>query len=111
MDSCEAMSVNESTFVDDQPSSLGLSRWKWGFLFALNNALLLLGQLAAAILGIFYLDEGGKSKWMAVLVRTVAFPVVYLPLFLLPSPKNFNPVTELPALLFGRSCQYTFSCR
>lgn len=76
MDSCESMLVNDSTLVDDQPPSLGLSRWKWGFLFALNNTLLLLGQSAAAILGKFYFDEGGKSKCMAALVQTVALPVV-----------------------------------
>ncbi|KAI3411495.1 uncharacterized protein J3R85_017921 [Psidium guajava] len=82
------MSVDESTFVDDQ----------------LNSGLLFLGQPAAAILGKFYLDEGGKSKLLA-------FPVVYLPPFLLPlSPKNFNPLTRtagpftwsvLSACIFG----------
>ncbi|KAK3424591.1 hypothetical protein EUGRSUZ_F01376 [Eucalyptus grandis] len=74
-----------------------------GFLFAFKNALFF-GQSAAAILGEFYFDKGGKSKWMAALVQTVAFPLVYL----LPSLKNLNPVKELLALLL---CDYTSSCR
>ncbi|XP_061368568.1 probable purine permease 10 [Gastrolobium bilobum] len=30
--------------------------------------------------------SGGNSKWMATLVQTVAFPVLYIPFYIIPSP-------------------------
>ncbi|KAG2256302.1 hypothetical protein Bca52824_075596 [Brassica carinata] len=42
----------------------------------------LLGQSVAAILGRLYYDNGGKSKWLATVVKLVGFPVL-LPYYLL----------------------------
>ena len=61
---------------------------------ALNIFFLLAGQAAAVLLGRFYYDEGGNSKWMATFVQTAAFPILLIPLFLLPSSKE--PSTNAP---------------
>lgn len=55
---------------------------------ALNIFFLLVGQAAAVLLGRFYYDEGGNSKWMSTLVQTAAFPILFIPLFLIPSSKE-----------------------
>ncbi|XP_010247691.1 PREDICTED: probable purine permease 11 [Nelumbo nucifera] len=71
----------------NQPS-LKPKNWHWWLLVALNIAFLLIGQSAAVLLGRFYYDQGGNSKWMATLVQTAAFPILLLPLFLFPSSQN-----------------------
>nr|POE45008.1 isoform 3 of probable purine permease 11 [Quercus suber] len=43
---------------------------------------------AAVLLGRFYYDQGGNSKWMATLVQTAAFPILLIPFFLIPSSKE-----------------------
>lgn len=59
----------------------------------LNVAFLLVGLSVAVLLGRFYYDQGGSSKWIATLVQTVAFPILFLPLFLLPSSHNPSTIT------------------
>lgn len=61
---------------------------------ALNIFFLLAGQAAAVLLGRFYYDKGGNSKWMATFVQTAAFPILLIPLFLIPSSKE--PSTTTP---------------
>ncbi|KAF8408957.1 hypothetical protein HHK36_005027 [Tetracentron sinense] len=68
-----------------QPPFLGLERWQWWLLVAINIAFVLVGQSVAVILGRFYYDQGGSSTWMATLAQTAAFPILFLPLFILPS--------------------------
>lgn len=65
---------------------------------ALNIIFLLVGQAAAVILGRFYYDQGGNSKWMATLVQTAAFPFLYLPLFFLPSSKHSSTSSAAPSI-------------
>ncbi|KAG2404195.1 purine permease [Vigna angularis] len=61
-------------------------RWQWWFLVALSIGFLIIGQSAAVILGRFYYDQGGNSKWMATLVQTAGFPLLFIPLYIIPSP-------------------------
>ncbi|ESW11686.1 hypothetical protein PHAVU_008G051100 [Phaseolus vulgaris] len=61
-------------------------RWQWWFLVALCIGFLIIGQCAAVILGRFYYDQGGNSKWMATLVQTAAFPLLFIPLYTIPAP-------------------------
>ncbi|KAB1206282.1 putative purine permease 11 [Morella rubra] len=70
-----------------------LNQWQWWFLVALNIFFLVIGQSAAILLGRFYYDQGGNSKWMATLVQTLAFPILFIPLFLIPSSQE--PPTPL----------------
>lgn len=62
-----------------------LKRWHWWLLVALNIFFLIVGQAAAVLLGRFYYDKGGNSKWMATLVQTAAFPILLIPYFFLRS--------------------------
>jgi len=61
-------------------------RWQWWLLVALSIGFLIIGQSAAVILGRFYYDQGGNSKWMATLVQTAAFPLLFIPLYTIPAP-------------------------
>ncbi|XP_023548758.1 probable purine permease 11 isoform X1 [Cucurbita pepo subsp. pepo] len=76
-----------------------LKRWQWWFLVALNIFFLIVGQAAAVLLGRFYYDQGGNSKWMATVVQTAAFPVLFIPLFLVRSAKDTSTSTNPPSIL------------
>ncbi|XP_019188045.1 PREDICTED: probable purine permease 11 isoform X2 [Ipomoea nil] len=65
-------------------------------LLAVNVIFLLVGQAAAIILGRIYYDNGGNSKWMATLVQTAGFPVLLIPYFLIPSPKEHTDSPNQP---------------
>lgn len=65
-----------------------------------NIVFLLVGQAAAVILGRFYYDQGGNSKWMATLVQTAGFPLLLIPLFLIPSSKDTSTSLSPPSVAF-----------
>jgi drug/metabolite transporter (DMT)-like permease len=68
----------------------------WWLLVGLNVFFLLAGQTAATLLGRFYYNQGGNSKWMATLVQTVGFPFLFLALLFLPrSTTSSSPSTPL----------------
>uniref|UniRef100_A0A7N0UQ96 Probable purine permease n=1 Tax=Kalanchoe fedtschenkoi TaxID=63787 RepID=A0A7N0UQ96_KALFE len=73
------------------PLLRGVKHWQWWVLVALNVFFLIAGQAAAVLLGRFYYDEGGNSKWMATLVQTAAFPISLIPFLFLSS---FTKETE-----------------
>ncbi|KAL2930798.1 Purine permease 21, partial [Bienertia sinuspersici] len=85
---------------------------KWWILIAFYIVCVLLGQSAGMILGRFYYNEGGKSKWMATLVQYSGFPLL-LPLYrilpkeTIPSSTPVNKLsfmkTALIYLFFGLS--------
>ncbi|KAE8665436.1 putative purine permease 11 [Hibiscus syriacus] len=76
---------------------LKLKHWQWWALVAINFFFLIAGQAAAVLLGRFYYDQGGNSKWMATLVQTAGFPVLFIPLFFLrPSPEASTSSTWPP---------------
>uniref|UniRef100_A0A2P2JFK4 Probable purine permease n=2 Tax=Rhizophora mucronata TaxID=61149 RepID=A0A2P2JFK4_RHIMU len=79
---------------------LELERGQWWLLVAINILFLIVGQTAAILLGRFYYDQGGNSKWMATLVQTAAFPILYIPLFLIPSSEESSSSSISPS--FGR---------
>ncbi|KAL7158340.1 hypothetical protein ABFS83_02G136400 [Erythranthe nasuta] len=72
-----------------------LKRTHWWILVVLNIAFLIVGQAAAVLLGRFYYDKGGNSKWLATLVQTAAFPILLIPYFFLRS-KNEPPSSSPP---------------
>ncbi|XP_054824349.1 probable purine permease 11 isoform X2 [Prosopis cineraria] len=53
-------------------------RWS---LVSLYIVCLLVGQSAATLLGNFYYDKGGNSKWMATFVQSAGFPILIPLLF------------------------------
>ncbi|GER52643.1 purine permease family protein [Striga asiatica] len=74
-----------------------LKRVHWWILVVLNITFLLVGQAAAVLLGRFYYEKGGNSKWMATLVQTAAFPVLLVPYFFLRDEPQ--PLLAPPSLL------------
>ncbi|XP_055821142.1 probable purine permease 11 [Solanum dulcamara] len=59
---------------------------------------LIVGQCAATLLGRFYYDEGGNSKWMTAFVQSAGFPIL-IPLFFFfkSSKKNAASSLEKPS--------------
>ncbi|KAK8272597.1 hypothetical protein V6Z12_D11G344900 [Gossypium hirsutum] len=56
----------------------------------------------------FYFNNGGKSKWMASLMQTAGFPLLYLPLLFFPSfnkqsPSSSNNITHY-VVYFSLGC-------
>ncbi|KAL5973699.1 hypothetical protein ACLOJK_030355 [Asimina triloba] len=88
--SADATAANQSL-----PAKLG--HWQWWLLVIVNIFFLLSGQSIATLLGRFYYDEGGNSKWMATLVQSAAFPILFVPLFLFPSSNPFTNSTATSA--------------
>ncbi|KAF7825960.1 putative purine permease 11 [Senna tora] len=82
----------------DQSLINSYKRWQWWSLVALSIIFLIFGQCVAVLLGRFYYDQGGKSKWLATLVQTAAFPVLYLPFFLIPSPQEASTSSVPPSI-------------
>ncbi|KAJ0989971.1 hypothetical protein J5N97_008327 [Dioscorea zingiberensis] len=88
--SMDEISIKQSP----SPTTFMPNQWRWWFMVALNIFFLLAGQTAATLLGRFYYDQGGNSKWMATVVQTAAFPILFIPLFLIPSsPTTTNAAT------------------
>ncbi|KAJ1443599.1 Purine nucleobase transmembrane transport [Sesbania bispinosa] len=73
-------------------------RWQWWFLVSLSISFLIVGQSAAVILGRFYYEQGGNSKWLATLVQTAAFPILYIPFFTIPSPPEASTSSAPPSI-------------
>ncbi|KAF8380643.1 hypothetical protein HHK36_028133 [Tetracentron sinense] len=93
MPETKELNLTKDATVIDQPPVLGFKRWKWRLLVALNIVFLLFGQSVAVLLGRFYYDQGGNCKWMATLVQTAAFPILFLPLYLLSSSHDPSTTT------------------
>ncbi|CAA6669730.1 unnamed protein product [Spirodela intermedia] len=66
----------------------GRRRWRWWFVVGLNVFFLLAGQTAATLLGRFYYDQGGNSKWMATLVQSAGFPILLFAYIFFPSSSS-----------------------
>ncbi|KAJ0961760.1 hypothetical protein J5N97_029588 [Dioscorea zingiberensis] len=64
----------------------------------------LTGQTVATILGRFYYDQGGDSKWMATLVQSAGSLLFLLPLLLLSSSNS--PNTSIPYSLTSKAAIY-----
>ncbi|XVF04447.1 hypothetical protein REPUB_Repub05bG0083700 [Reevesia pubescens] len=105
---------DDATTTTNQPSVFRPDkRWKWWVLVVLNIVFLLLGQSVAVLLGKFYFKQGGHSKWMGALVQTVGFPVLFLPLWFIPSPKKFSSTcynTSQPSLVTLVLVYFSLGC-
>ncbi|GAA0141930.1 hypothetical protein LIER_02958 [Lithospermum erythrorhizon] len=93
----------ESVVAEDARSCalhtlIKMKRLHWWLLVALNIFFLLAGQAASVLLGRFYYDKGGNSKWMATLVQTAAFPVLFIPYFLTSSSEKPSGISNSPSL-------------
>ncbi|GAB4834377.1 Probable purine permease 11 [Ancistrocladus abbreviatus] len=82
--------VQDPILINDGTSTefstlIKLNRCQWWLVVALNIFFLICGQTAAVLLGRFYYDKGGSSTFMATIVQTAGFPILVIPLLLLPS--------------------------
>lgn len=80
-------------------SLLKFTRSQWWVFVIVNILFLIVGQAAAVLLGRFYYDQGGNSKWMATLVQTAAFPILFIPLYLFPSHREPSSSSSSPSIL------------
>ncbi|KAL1068759.1 hypothetical protein V6Z11_D12G219400 [Gossypium hirsutum] len=90
--------VNKEENLMDESPFLKLKRWQWWLLVAINIFFLIAGQAAAVLLGRFYYDKGGNSKWMATLVQTAGFPVLCIPWFLLHPSRQASTSSTSPSI-------------
>ncbi|RLM78800.1 putative purine permease 11 [Panicum miliaceum] len=64
------------------PQSSPAKHWHWWLMVVLNIFFLIAGQTASTLLGRFYYNQGGNSKWMSTFVQTAGFPVLFIALYL-----------------------------
>ncbi|KAF9609123.1 hypothetical protein IFM89_013377 [Coptis chinensis] len=62
--------------VINQPSLPRHRHYKWWILVSIYTILVLIGQSGGNLLGRFYFDNGGNSKWLATLVQSGGFPIL-----------------------------------
>ncbi|XP_058085222.1 probable purine permease 11 [Magnolia sinica] len=95
----EPKSPKDTTAIQ-QPSHPKPRHWQQWLLVALSIAFLLGGQSTGTLLGRFYYNRGGNSKWMATLIQSAGFPILLLPLFLLPSsPTPSSTITTMACMI------------
>ncbi|KAI3837493.1 hypothetical protein MKW92_042117 [Papaver armeniacum] len=78
----ESKEVSAKSGSDDPASASSMKggkRYNWWFRVTLYGFLLISGQSVATLLGELYYDKGGNSKWMATLVQSAGFPVLFIP--------------------------------
>ncbi|XP_011085333.1 probable purine permease 11 isoform X2 [Sesamum indicum] len=102
------LDIREPILAKDGPSTYQhplcrLKRSQWWILVVLNIIFLIVGQAAAVLLGWFYYNKGGNSKWMATLVQSAGFPILLVPYFFLhPSDESHGlptpPILTLSAI-------------
>ncbi|EOA20891.1 hypothetical protein CARUB_v10001226mg [Capsella rubella] len=78
---------------------LKLKRTHWWVLVFISIFFLISAQAIAVLLGRFYYNEGGNSKWISTLVQTCGFPILYIPLCLLPPSQHSSSSSS--------SCSFT----
>ncbi|KAK6932249.1 hypothetical protein RJ641_001873 [Dillenia turbinata] len=63
---------------------------QWWIKISIYSFLVLAAQAAATLLGRLYFDKGGKSIWMATIVQTAGFPILYPFSFYLSRSRKFS---------------------
>ncbi|XP_026449147.1 probable purine permease 11 isoform X2 [Papaver somniferum] len=86
--------ASDEAFPTKLRSSNRIRQYNWWFRVILYAFFLLSGQAVATLLGRLYYDKGGSSKWMATLVQSSGFPVLFAPLFIFKvySPESSSTV-------------------
>ncbi|XP_058085919.1 probable purine permease 11 isoform X2 [Magnolia sinica] len=88
----EKESPKHATAITKQPHTR-LRHWQWWLMVALNITFILSGQTVGTLLGRFYYDQGGNSKWMATLVQSAGFPILLIPLFFYRFHNSYSTTT------------------
>ncbi|CAN6253725.1 unnamed protein product [Urochloa humidicola] len=77
------------------PQNSPTKHWHWWLMVFLNIFFIIAGQTASTLLGRFYYNQGGNSKWMSTFVQTAGFPVLFVALYLFRS-KSTETTTASP---------------
>ncbi|XP_062222404.1 probable purine permease 11 [Phragmites australis] len=89
-----------SSTIETSPQNSPTKHWHWWLMVALNIFFLIAGQTASTLLGRFYYNQGGNSKWMSTFVQTAGFPVLFIALYLFrsksPSTQSTTSSPETP---------------
>lgn len=93
----EPILVRDCPSIDPQ-KVIRLQRWQWWLLVSINIAFLLIGQAAAVVLGRLYYDKGGNSKWLATVVQTAAFPILFVPYIFIHHKETPSIVSNPPSI-------------
>ncbi|KAL6634935.1 hypothetical protein ACP70R_027606 [Stipagrostis hirtigluma subsp. patula] len=92
-----ASKATSSSSNEAAPQNSPTKHWHWWLIVALNIFFLIAGQTASTLLGRFYYNEGGNSKWMSTFVQTAGFPVLFIALYLFRSkPPTTQTTTSMP---------------
>ncbi|CAL9058629.1 probable purine permease 11 [Musa acuminata AAA Group] len=91
--------TKDSIPSNETPPPSKLRHWRWWLMVALNICFLLAGQTVGVLLGRLYYNEGGNSKWMATVVQSAGFPVLFIPLLLYPSPPASTATVARPSIV------------
>uniref|UniRef100_A0ACD5ZLZ7 Uncharacterized protein n=1 Tax=Avena sativa TaxID=4498 RepID=A0ACD5ZLZ7_AVESA len=67
-----------ATSSTGEAQSSPVKHWQWWLMVTLNMFFLIAGQTASTLLGRFYYNQGGNSKWMSTFVQTAGFPVLFI---------------------------------
>ncbi|XP_006662363.1 probable purine permease 11 [Oryza brachyantha] len=70
--------------------------WQWWVMVGVNMFFLIAGQTASTLLGRFYYNQGGNSKWMSTFVQTAGFPVLFIALYLFRSSTQTTTTNPAP---------------
>ncbi|CAN6280352.1 unnamed protein product [Urochloa humidicola] len=76
------------------PQNSPTKHWHWWLMVFLNIFFLIAGQTASTLLGRFYYNQGGNSKWMSTFVQTAGFPVLFIALYLFRSKSTETTITS-----------------
>ncbi|CAH9134191.1 unnamed protein product [Cuscuta epithymum] len=77
-------------------------KYTWWLRIGVYIIFLVAGQSTATLLGRFYFDKGGNSKWMATLVQSAGFPAL-VPLIFFFSAKSSSSRTGQPRTRIRRT--------
>lgn len=69
-----------SSDIGAAPENSLLKQRLWWLIAGLNIFFVIAGQTTAILLGRFYYDQGGNSKWVSSFVQTAGFPLLFIAL-------------------------------
>uniref|UniRef100_A0A0D3DRN0 Probable purine permease n=1 Tax=Brassica oleracea var. oleracea TaxID=109376 RepID=A0A0D3DRN0_BRAOL len=97
---------DEASSEEVLPQIMHLKRSQWWIFVFISIFFLISAQAEAVLLGRFYYDQGGNSKWISTLVQTVGFLILYLPLCLLPASPRTSYCSFKTLLIFNAVFSY-----
>lgn len=84
----------EGSASQEAPSrNSSVKHWQCWLMVATDVFFLIAGQTSATLLGRYYYDQGGSSKWISTFVQTAGFPILFFAMFFFPSKSSSTETT------------------